>query len=198
MIPAAILAGGQSRRLGGGDKCLLPFGNGTILDAVLAAVAPQAEPILINTNNDPTLFARFGLEVRADALPGQLGPLAAILTALLWAGEKGANHVVTVPGDTPFLPHDLVRGLLAAATSERPAVAMSRGQLHPVIGLWPVSLAAALERDLQAGLRAAHNWVSDLDAVIVGFDASGGDPFENINTPDDLARAQRRWLAMNA
>ncbi len=198
MIPAAVLAGGQSRRFGGGDKCLLPFGDGTLLDAVLSTLVPQADPILINSNSDPALFTGFGLEVRVDVLPGQLGPLAGLLTALRWAAESGASHVVTVPGDTPFLPTDLVAGLQSVVSSERPAVAMSLGQLHPVIGLWPTSLAAGLERDLHAGLRAAHSWVSELDAVIVGFDARHGDPFENVNAPDDLARAQARRLAMRA
>jgi molybdopterin-guanine dinucleotide biosynthesis protein A len=191
MIPAAILAGGRSQRLGGGDKCLLPLAGATLLDAILAALAPQVAPVLINSNSDPSVFTRFGLPVRADALPGRLGPLAGILTAMLWAAEDNSSQVLTVPGDTPFLPKDLVARLKASASPDRPVIAASAGRLHPVVGLWPVVLAEPLRADIENGVRAAHEWVSG--AAVVEFTTDDGDPFENINTRADLERAQLRW-----
>lgn len=197
MIPAAILAGGRATRLGGIEKCLARLGDGVILDAVVKALAPQAHPLLLNSNSAPELFSRFGLEVLPDVLAGQLGPLVGILTALRWAEGLGAAHVVTVPCDTPFLPSDLVARFRTAQTDERPVIAASDDGLYPVIGLWPVYLAAVLEADLTAGVRAVHRWAADQNATIVTFAAGEAHPFANINTPEDLARAELRLAQCN-
>src|SRR6478752_10148003 len=110
-IPALILAGGRSSRMGGGDKCLMPLSGRPMLTHVLDRITPQASSILINSNSDPAQFRAFGLGVRADAVPGRPGPLAGVLTGLLWAREMSATHLLTVPCDTPFLPYDLVEQL---------------------------------------------------------------------------------------
>lgn len=191
-LPCAIIAGGLSTRMGGDDKCLLDLAGRSILARVIAALAPQVGAIIINSNSDPRLFASFGYDVRADALPGQLGPLAGILTALEWAKDAGAAAVVTASGDTPFLPEDLVARLAAAADPSRPVVAASGGRLHPVIGLWPATLAAQLRTDLDGGARSMVKWLDGLPFSTVEFPIDGGDPFANINTPDDLAAAAKR------
>ena len=111
-IPALILAGGRSSRMGGGDKSLMPLHGRPMLAHVLDRIRPQVSSILINSNSDPALFAKFGLPVRADAMPGHLGPLAGLLTGMHWAEEMSATHLLTVSCDTPFLPHDLAERIV--------------------------------------------------------------------------------------
>ncbi len=188
-VPAAILAGGRSLRMGGGDKCLLRLGDTTILAHVVARLRPQTGAILLNSNSDPQLFSEAGLPVRADALPGGLGPLAGIHTAMLWAEEIGAASVLTVPADTPFLPCELVARLAAASAGGRIAIAASGGNMHPTIGLWPSALAATLRRDLTRGIRRVRTWLDQMPFKVAVFEPAATDPFWNINTPEDWQQA---------
>jgi molybdenum cofactor guanylyltransferase len=190
MIPGVILAGGRSQRLGGGDKCLLPLGDATILAHVVAALRPQTSALLINSNSAPALFQDTGLEVRADILPGRLGPLAGIHTAMLWAREMGADAVLTVPADTPFLPREFVTRLNAARDVGQTAIAASGGELHPVIGVWPSALAEQLQDHLANGTYRVRAWLGRISFRTVEFEAGSIDPFWNINTPDDLQFAR--------
>ncbi len=190
MIPGVILAGGRSQRLGGGDKCLLAFGDGTILDHVIGAVGGQVNGLAINSNSAPALFAHTGLTMLADVLPGRLGPLAGIHTAMLWARARGADAVVTVPADTPFLPRDLVVRLDAGREAGQASVAVSGGELHPVVGLWPSALAEQLEAFLAKGVYRVRGWLGQISFRNVEFETGAIDPFWNINTPEDLALAR--------
>src|SRR5690242_16158109 len=109
-FPAVILAGGASRRMGVPDKCLLPLDGKPLLGHVLETLAPQVTDILLNTNSAPENFTIFGHEIRADVLPDRLGPLAGVLTGLLWAREihPHARYLVSAPADAPLLPKDMV------------------------------------------------------------------------------------------
>lgn len=187
MIPGIILAGGASRRMGGGDKPLLHLGGRSILSRVIEALRPQTTALLLNSNSPITAP---GLETRADALPGRLGPLAGIHTAMLWGRELGAEAVLTIPGDCPFLPADLTTRLAAARTPGITAIAASAGRDHPVIGIWPCILAEDLQTALQTGTRRVRDFLAQIPHVTVDFPVTDTDPFWNINTPEDLARAQ--------
>ena len=191
-LPAVILAGGLSRRIGGGDKGLLPWGGGTLLSAVVARLEPQAAPVALNANGDPARFAALRLPVLPDSVPGHPGPLAGLLAALDWAEALGSPQVLTVPCDAPFLPLDLAPRLLAAGS---PAVAASAGRTHPVAGLWPVALRDALREALAAGERRIGAFAAAQDPTSVDFPVLPGspDPFLNLNTPEDWAAA-RAWV----
>lgn len=191
LTPGVILAGGRSRRLGGGDKCLLPLGETTMLGHVIATMRPQTAALLINSNSDPALFGDLGLPVRADVLAGRLGPLAGIHTAMLWARETGAEAVLTVPADTPFLPRDLAARLNAARETGQATIAVSDGELHPVIGIWPSALAEQLEEHLAGEAYRVRAWLGQISFRTVEFSSAAIDPFWNINTPDDLALARK-------
>jgi molybdopterin-guanine dinucleotide biosynthesis protein A len=186
--PCVILAGGRSSRMGGGDKCLLPLAGKPLLAHVLARVAPQCGDILLNSNSDPRQFQIFSLPVAQDTLQGFQGPLAGLLTGLRWARARGAEHLLTVPCDTPFLPHHLVTKLATARTysGAQIAVAADDTRSHPVIGLWPVALAERLEADLLGGVRAIHRWLGNFSVCEIHFADSH---FQNINTPEDLQAA---------
>lgn len=189
-LSAVILAGGRSSRMGGGDKCLLPFGDGTILSQIVAVLRPQVSEIMINSNSDPRLFATIGLDVRPDAVPGRLGPLAGILTAMEWARESDHAYVLTASSDTPLLPHDLV-SKLRLVSDGRCVVAASQGMLHPTIGLWPTALAGLLQRDLESGARSVRAWLNQVSFAQATFAFAGRDSFLNINTPEEWAAAAR-------
>src|ERR1700687_3654715 len=139
-----VLAGGQARRMGGGDKAPLKVGGRTILERVLARLTPSCAPIILNANGDPARFARYGLAVVPDSVPDFAGPLAGILAGLDWAAQNAPaiEWLVSVPGDCPFLPKDLVTRLhQARVTSNVPLACARSGEWrHPVVGLWPVGI----------------------------------------------------------
>lgn len=198
-IAGIILAGGLSRRMGGGDKTLLALSGRPLLDHVVARLAPQVGSLALSANGDPARFAASGLSVLADTVEGHAGPLAGILTGLEWAAANTAcKSLVTAAGDTPFLPADLV-AMLASAAADRLgsiAVASSSSRRHPTFALWPLGLRQALRHFLvDEDNRRVSAFIERHDFVEVEFPLStlGGseiDPFFNINTPDDLAVAE--------
>ena len=189
-IAALILAGGASSRMGGGDKPLRPLAGLPILAHILHRLSADHADIAISANGDPARFASFGLPVLADER--RVGPLGGILAGLHWARALPAGFVLTVPGDTPFLPPHL-----AATLSPAPSMAASAGRRHPTVSLWPTACAAALEAHLASldPARPADFSVVAFASVIgmrtVAFDGWTRDPFFNVNTPDDLACAER-------
>jgi len=196
---AVLLAGGLARRMGGGDKPLRVLRGRTLLDHVIARIRPQVRALVLNANGDAARFAAWGLEVVADPLPGFPGPLAGVLAGMRWAAARhpDAGAVLSVPTDTPFLPADLVARLDAAraAVGVPIACAASGGRTHPVVALWPVALADALEAALRAGERKIDAWTARYGVAEAAFDDAAGDPFFNVNQPDELAEAERQTAA---
>ncbi|MEZ5852529.1 MAG: molybdenum cofactor guanylyltransferase MobA [Hyphomicrobiaceae bacterium] len=203
-IVGVILAGGLSRRMGGGDKALLELGANSMVGHVVARLRPQVGCMVLNANGDPERFAALGLPVVADTVAGFVGPLAGVLAGMRWAAVHvpAATHVLTVSSDAPFLPENLVARLVAAAAARPQAImlAQSGDELHPVIGLWPVHYADDLEAALNDGVRKVLRWTDRHGTVGVPFPfvEAGGeriDPFFNANTPEELDEA-RRLLAL--
>jgi len=197
-VLACILAGGQSRRMGGGDKTLIEIGGKPMLAHIIDRLAPQAGRIILNANGDPSRFADFGFPVVADPVGDHAGPLAGILAGLTYARDHapGVRHVVSVAGDTPFFPRTLVSRFLNAVPADRPVIALasSHDRLHPVFGLWPVALADDLHDWLSSGQSGkVLAFVDRHDSVEVAFedDETGMDPFFNANRPEDLETARR-------
>jgi molybdopterin-guanine dinucleotide biosynthesis protein A len=191
-----LLAGGLARRMGGGDKPLRTIGGRTILEHVIARLAPQCDELILNANGDPARFAAFGLTVVADTVEGFAGPLAGILAALDWtaANRPGIAWVLSAATDCPFLPRDLAARLQRARQDESAqlAVAASDGQTHPVIGLWNVALRDELRHALVVeDVRKIDRWTARYPLATVTWPAEPVDPFFNANTVDDIAEAER-------
>jgi len=190
-----LLAGGQSRRMGGGDKCLRLLGGETILARIIARVSPQARRLVLNANGDSARFSPYSLPVAADSVEGFAGPLAGVLAGLDWAATNASDcpWVASVPTDAPFLPADLIGRLLAAAEEGADlACAASGGQSHPVVGLWPVRLRDDLRHALMAEqIHKVDIWTARYRLATVAFPIAGIDPFFNTNRPEDLAEAER-------
>ena len=190
-----ILAGGQATRMGGGDKGLLSLQGKTLLSRVMERLEPQVAGLALNANGDPSRFDALGVPVIADSIDGFAGPLAGVLAGLDWAAEHGAETIVTAAADTPFFPCDLVPHLLMAgegmahplvlATTPDPKRGRAR---HPTFGLWPVSLRDDLRHALKDGLRKVVLWTDQHGGREALF--AEEDAFFNVNTPEDLARAE--------
>jgi molybdopterin-guanine dinucleotide biosynthesis protein A len=193
-----LLAGGQARRMGGGDKSLRRLGDRTILEHGIERARPQVAALVLNANGDPARFARFGLPVAADVIEGFAGPLAGVLTGMEWArgNRSDCAWVATIATDTPFFPLDLVARLRRAVEGADLACASSRGRAHPVFGLWPVRLAADLRQAMvEDEVRKVDVWTARYRLVEVDFPAARFDPFFNANRPEDLAEAERLLAA---
>jgi len=193
-IVGLLLAGGQSRRMGGGDKALRVIGGVSLLQRVIERLQPQVETLVLNANGDPARFAGFGLTVVPDSVPGFAGPLAGVLAGLDWTADHCPNctHVVSVATDAPFLPRDLVSRLLRdmEKSGAELACAASGGQPHPVIGLWPVRLREDLRRAIvDETVRKVDVWTARHRLAVVPFPDEPIDPFFNANRPEDLTTA---------
>jgi molybdopterin-guanine dinucleotide biosynthesis protein A len=191
-----VLAGGLARRMGGGDKARLRIGGRTILERVIEGLKPQCAALIINANGNPARFCDTGLAIVADSVPDFAGPLAGILAALDWAAAHSPEiaDVVSVPGDCPFLPLDLVARLLSARAAARTPLACARSGewRHPVIALWPVAVRDDLRKALvEEGLRKIEAFTARHGVAVADWPALPFDPFFNINTPDDAAEAER-------
>ncbi len=202
-----ILAGGLATRMGGGDKGLLQIGGKSLLAHVIDRLAPQVGGLALNANGDPGRFADLNLPIVADTVEGFAGPLAGVLAGLDWAADQGADSIVTAAADTPFFPRDLVARLVQAAQGQKHPLVLAttprtgdealksgggkRVNRHPTFGLWPVALRDDLRTALNDGLRKVVLWTDQHDGREALFPAAPFDPFFNVNTPDDLTRAQK-------
>ncbi|MBT6416050.1 MAG: molybdenum cofactor guanylyltransferase MobA [Candidatus Puniceispirillum sp.] len=189
-----LLAGGQSRRMGGGDKNLMLLDGKPLLQHVLNRIDIGNAPILLNANGDPARYASFDLPVRGDVVTGFAGPLAGILTGLEWAASTHPNvtHIISLATDAPFLPRDLPARLVAGLVDAGAYIAQASSQdrRHPVFAIWPVALAADLRHALvDQDVRKIDDFTKRYHCAVVPFEGTP-DPFMNLNRPEDFAIAQ--------
>jgi molybdopterin-guanine dinucleotide biosynthesis protein A len=172
------------------EKAFVHLAGRPLLAHVIGRLAPQTEMVFINANGDQERFASFGLKVFADIRSDIGTPLAGLHACLHVAAAEGFDAVLTTPSDTPFLPSDLVQRLSAAGLPG--AIAVSGDQSHGLTGLWSVALRDVLEAAiLQDGLRRVQDWALRCAAASVRWSENTHDPFFNVNTPEDLAQAER-------
>jgi len=181
-ISGIVLAGGQGRRMGGVDKGLQLLGGKTMIEHVIARLAPQVNEVVINANQNLDRYRQLGYTVAPDVTGGFAGPLAG-----LQAGMQAARYplVVTAPCDSPFLPADLVSRLAGALGQNQLAVARTGDQPHPVFALVRRNLLGHLSAYLSGGGRKIDAWYASLAVVEVPFDDEA-EAFSNINTREEL------------
>ena len=187
-VVGVLLAGGQSRRMGGGDKFLRALAGRPLIDWVLDRAKPQVDAMIVNAAGDAARFDDYGLPVVADVIEGFAGPLAGILTGLEWAA-----WLVSFASDAPFVPTDLVEMMRTAVAADDAdlACAASGGRTHPVCGLWPMALKDVLRRAMvEEEMRKIDQWTARYRIVHVDFPVVSIDPFFNVNRPEDLAEAE--------
>jgi molybdopterin-guanine dinucleotide biosynthesis protein A len=192
-VTGLVLAGGQSRRMGGLDKGLVPLAGRPMIEHVIEALRPQVGQILLSANRNHERYARYGCPVIADALGDYQGPLAGVATALR---QGTTEFLVTVPCDAPLLPPDLVARLLAACEAgDADAAVVHAGQrLQPVFLLLRSRVAPALEAYLAGGGRRADAWLGEVRTAVADFgDAPGA--FVNVNDPDEQRAVEAQLLS---
>ncbi|MCG8509612.1 MAG: molybdenum cofactor guanylyltransferase [Rhodospirillales bacterium] len=194
-----MLAGGLARRMGQRNKSGLSLAGRPLIRHVHDRIRGQVDEVIVN-----------GSAETADLLPGVVqavpdlsddaaiedfaGPMVGVLSVLEWAAAErpGAIWVATFPTDTPFLPEDFVaraREAIGGSDAEL-ACAASGGRLHPVVALWPVSLAPALRRLVAVeGLRRADRILGAFRLARIDYETEPVDPFFNINRAEDLTAA---------
>ena len=192
-VPATILAGGQSQRMGC-DKAQLSFGAATLLDHALSRIADQTRPVAVSRHSADIAA---GAPVIADRNDQHEGPLAGILAGLRHFRGMPATHMVSIAVDTPFFPVDLVSRLLAEMPAPQEIiVARSNGRAHPVFALWPFCLTDDLALFLESGERKLMAFIARHPNRFADFETDAeGDPFFNINTAPELSAARKRLAA---
>jgi molybdopterin-guanine dinucleotide biosynthesis protein A len=196
-VAGVLLAGGLSRRMGGGDKCLRDLSGRTVLARIIERVRHQVEILALNANGDSARFAGYGLPVVPDGIEGHPGPLAGVLAGMEWAAEAAPHctHVASFATDAPFVPLTLVGDLCTVVErgDGELACAASGGRRHPVFGLWPVARRDDLRRAVEAeGIRKVEDWTGRFALALVPYPDGERDPFFNANAPEDLAEAAAR------
>ena len=186
-----ILAGGQSRRFGGGYKTLYTFNKMSILDRIIQNFKKLEVEIVLNANSNEDQFVKTGLHLIKDELENFQGPLAGIYSSMKWVLEnrKNIEWIFTSPSDTPFLNKNLVNKFLSTDYNNKTkiVIAKSSNKTHPVIGFWHISLIKSLEEFLAKDNRKIMHWVERQNYEILNFENENN--FFNINTQADLEEA---------
>ena len=194
-IAGVVLCGGRSSRMGGGEKALLDLSGKTLAARAVERLAGQVSHVAISANDQIHAYSNICAPVLRDEIHRRAGPLAGILSALHWGASIGAADVVSVAGDTPFFPSDLVSRLEAGRGSAKIAIARTPEEnikfaRHPTFGLWAVDLADDLEAALGQGTRKILHWAEQHGFADVMFEDAPFNPFFNANTPEDMAHAR--------
>lgn len=192
-IAGLILAGGQSRRMGGTDKSFVPLNGKPLIQLVIDRAGAQVDVLAINTNSKNSRYSDFGLPLVADVIAGFQGPLAGLQAGLTWLQTQDAEWLATFACDTPYVPMTCVETLRAAVdgNDKRAAYAVYREKRHPIIGLWHQDLLDAVDTWLTNEGRMMMAFVDEIGAVGVDFTEMSTDPFVNINTLSDLTTAAK-------
>ena len=191
MIHVAVLAGGQSRRMGR-DKALLPLGGQTLIERVLAAAHPLGYPRVII--GDPTAYTHLKLPVLPDRRP-KLGPLGGLYTVL----STTAAPVLLLACDLPFLTPDFLRYLVSRRGPHQAVVPHTATGLQPLCALYEPSCLAAVETAIQADQLGMRDLLSNLNLDLIKekdwrpYDEHGL-LFANLNAPEEYERAQAALL----
>jgi len=194
-ILGAILAGGQSKRMGK-DKLFLELNNKKLIEHTIDKVKKYLKKVIIITSQDNEFFSKNNLTTVKDCVEGQLGPLVGILTAMKWAKENlnKCSWIATFPCDTPFFPESIIKSFIEESEKKESLIlcASSHGRKHNIFGLWSLDLYDKLKDDLiNKKIRKVQDWTEKSKIKNLEFKFKDYDPFFNINTEEDLAVAKK-------
>ena len=194
-ILGAILAGGQSKRMGK-DNLFLELNNKKLIEHTIDKVKKYLKKVIIVTNQDNEFFSKNNLTTVKDCIEGQLGPLVGILTAMKWAKENlsKCSWIATFPCDTPFFPESIIKHFIEESEKKESLIlcASSHGRKHNIFGLWSLNLYEKLKDDLiNKKVRKVQDWTEKNKIKNLEFKFKDYDPFFNINTEEDLEFAKK-------
>ncbi|MEE8339777.1 MAG: molybdenum cofactor guanylyltransferase MobA [Xanthomonadales bacterium] len=192
-LAGVILAGGRSRRMGGGFKALAPLGGKPLIRHVIDRLQPQVRSLVLSVEEHVLDFEVFGLPQVEDPSPGSRGPLGGLLSALANM-EKDCDWMLLIPCDAPFLPLELAERLLNCALDDDQAGCVIRydAEVQPTFSLWHRRLLPRLEDAvLEADMAGFKQFLRETPVAVLDWESSELSPFFNINDPDSLAEAAR-------
>ena len=184
------MAGGRATRLGGLDKYLLEIGERKVIDHIRGAIASDVDRLVLNCNK-PDDITHSDIKIIPDLKyhDGPIGPMGGLQAVLQYAKQQGYQTVVTVPGDTPFIPDDFVTKLMENHISMI-TIACSKGRKHPLCALWNVGVLEDLNIRINSENYKMLDWIDQQNVTFVEW-MDDPDPFFNINTESDLEVAEQ-------
>jgi molybdopterin-guanine dinucleotide biosynthesis protein A len=186
-VAVVVLAGGEGARIGGG-KPLRRLRGERLIDCALRQAAGWSDAVAVAVR-DPVQVGAVEAPIILDE-PKIAGPLGGLVAALRFAEDAGRAFVLTIPADMPFLPGDLPDRLSTEIGDQGCALASSGGHVHPVCGLWRTSALDDVGRYLAGERRSLKGFAELVGCVSADWPVEPVDPFLNVNTADDLARAE--------
>ena len=191
-ILGTVLAGGKSQRFGE-DKSQVTLANKLLIDYVLSEIIDQFKEILIVSNNSINFQSSEKITKIEDYKKG-LGPLCGVLSAMKWikTNKRDYQWIATFPVDTPFFKRQILKDFIKNINFNESDLFFikSNNTRHNIFGLWSIKLLDKLEKDLNDGERKVELWANNVGVKIINMDFSNKDPFFNINTKEDLEKAE--------
>ena len=191
-ILGTVLAGGKSQRFGE-DKSQVTLANKLLIDYVLSEIIDQFKEILIVSNNSINFQSSEKITKIEDYKKG-LGPLGGVLSAMKWikANKRDYQWIATFPVDTPFFKRQILKDFIKNINFNESDLFFikSNNTRHNIFGLWSINLLDKLEKDLSNGERKVELWANNTGVKIINMEFSNNDPFFNINTKEDLEKAE--------
>lgn len=194
-ILAVILAGGKSKRFGE-DKNQAKLGSISLIEHAIYKIREKFKKILIIANNDLKIEKFNDIEIIPDHIKGNLGPLVGVLTAMKWAKQSKENYkwIATFPSDTPFFDISIIEKYeKKIIKNDSPLYFVRSGdKRHNIFGLWSLELLDILEKDLvKNNFRKVEDWANKIGVKTINIKFEKFDPFLNINTKEDLIKAEK-------
>ncbi len=191
-ILGTVLAGGKSQRFGE-DKSQVILANKLLIDYVLSEIIDQFKEILIVSNNSINFQSSEKITKIEDYKKG-LGPLCGVLSAMKWIKKNKRDYqwIATFPVDTPFFKRQILKDFIKNINFNESDLFFikSNNTRHNIFGLWSINLLDKLEKDLNNGERKVELWANNTGVKIINMEFSNNDPFFNINTKEDLKKAE--------
>ena len=194
-ILGVILAGGKSKRFGE-DKKHVKLGTKTLLEHVITKIQSKFKTLLIISNDNLNINISKNIKIIPDCINGNLGPLVGVLSAMEWIKKNNMPYdwIATFPSDTPFFDVSIIESYKKKICSGNSLLYFikSNEKRHNIFGLWSIKLVETLENDLvNNNFRKVENWANKIGVETLNFKFDKFDPFLNINTKEDLIKAEK-------
>ena len=191
-ILGVVLAGGKSKRFGE-DKNKVKLGEKTLLDHVLYKISNKFDEILIVSSQSLEIKKIKNVTLIPDCYD-DFGPLAGVLSSMKWIKENKKDYqwIATFPVDTPFFKRQILKDFIQNINFNESDLFFikSNNTRHNIFGLWSIKLLDLLEKDLNNGQRKVELWANNIGVKIINMEFSNNNPFFNINTKEDLKKAE--------
>ena len=191
-ILGTVLAGGKSQRFGE-DKSQVTLANKLLIDYVLSEIIDQFYEVLIVSNNSIN-YQNSKKIIKIEDYKRGLGPLCGVLSAMRWIKENKRDYqwIATFPVDTPFFKREILQDFIKNINFKDSDLFFikSNNTRHNIFGLWSIKLLDRLEKDLNDGERKVELWANNVGVKIINMEFPNNDPFFNINTKEDLKKAE--------